>query len=43
MDIKPWEWDYPMYTGENSDMYGFYYPEDLENIKQLDEMEKSVK
>jgi hypothetical protein len=35
MDIKPWEWDWENYTGENADMIGFFYPEDIANIEQI--------
>ena len=35
MGIKPWEWDYESYP-EGSDMIGFFYPEDVENIKGIE-------
>ena len=35
MGIKPWEWDFERY-GNNKDMIGFFYNDDLENIKQID-------
>jgi hypothetical protein len=37
--IKPWEWDYENYSEENSDMIGFFYPEDINTIEQLREFE----
>lgn len=33
--IKPWEWDWENYSGENEDMYGRFYPEDWENIQAI--------
>lgn len=39
LGIKPWEWDYERYSEDRQDMIGFYYLEDLENIKQLDKLE----
>ena len=39
--LKPWEWDYENYTGENSDMIGLFYPEDLANIEMIDKLEKA--
>lgn len=39
----PWTWDYDNYSGENSDMVGFYYSEDIENIMQLKRMDKDAK
>lgn len=34
--IYPWQWDWDNYGGDNnSDMIGFYYPEDLPVIMQL--------
>ena len=38
-DIMPWQWDYPNYSGENSDMIGFFYPEDIGTIKDIMNME----
>ena len=38
-DIMPWMWDYDNYTGNNSDMMGFFYPEDLNSIIQIAELE----
>jgi hypothetical protein len=37
--MKPWEWDHDNYGPENPDMIGFFYPEDIENIKTLHEFE----
>jgi hypothetical protein len=37
--IMPWNWDYYNYTGQNSDMMGFFYPEDLAAIKQIQELQ----
>lgn len=38
--IKPWEWDWENYSGENSDMIGFYYDEDINAIEQLKGFER---
>jgi hypothetical protein len=38
-NIMPWHWDYFNYTGENSDMIGFFYPEDINAIIQIRELE----
>jgi hypothetical protein len=35
-NIKPWEWDWEHYSGENANMYGFFYPEDVANLEQID-------
>jgi len=40
-NIMPWYWDYDNYTGENSDMYGFFYPEDINAIIQIRELENT--
>ena len=37
--IKPWEWDWQNYSGENEDMMGRFYPEDIANITQIEEFE----
>jgi hypothetical protein len=37
--IMPWQWDYDNYTGNNSDMIGFFYPEDLAAITQIRQLE----
>ncbi len=37
--MKPWEWDHDSYGPENQDMIGFFYPEDIENIKTLNKFE----
>lgn len=42
LGIKPWEWDFDTYSND-PEMIGFYYKEDLENIKQLDAYERSIK
>jgi hypothetical protein len=36
--IKPWEWDHDNYTGtpEKESMFGRFYDEDIENIRQID-------
>ena len=39
MGIKPWEWDHENYSGDRIDMIGFFYPEDIENIKQIEHYE----
>jgi len=31
----PWHWDYDNYTGDNADMMGFFYPEDIAAIDQI--------
>jgi hypothetical protein len=31
----PWEWDWDNYSGENADMVGFFYPEDIANILSI--------
>lgn len=33
--IMPWHWDYDNYTGDNADMMGFFYPEDIAAIDQI--------
>ena len=38
-DIMPWNWDYDNYTGINADMVGFFYPEDLAAIQQIQQLE----
>ena len=35
----PWQWDYENYYDENSDMIGFFYPEDINSIIQIKVME----
>ena len=37
--IMPWMWDYDNYTGDNADMLGFFYPEDLAAIGQIQQLE----
>jgi hypothetical protein len=32
----PWMWDYENYIGDRVDMIGFFYPEDVENIKGIE-------
>ena len=34
----PWQWDFKNYWGSprKEDMIGFFYPEDIENIKQIE-------
>ena len=37
--IFPWQWDYASYPlGTKDEMYGVFYPEDIENIFQIDMM-----
>jgi hypothetical protein len=36
--IKPWEWDHDNYA-DRPEAIGFFFPEDIENIKQIDYME----
>ncbi len=38
-DIMPWMWDWENYTGDKSDMVGFFYPEDINAIMQIQELE----
>lgn len=33
--VKPWEWDHKRYGEKNKDMIGFFYNDDLQNIRQL--------
>jgi len=33
--IMPWQWDYDRYMDNNADMIGFFYPEDLAAILQI--------
>lgn len=42
LGIKPWEWDYENYQ-KDKEMIGFFYPEDVINIEQLEEFERSMK
>ena len=37
--VMPWQWDYENYSGDNKDMVGFFYPEDIEAIEQLKQFE----
>ena len=37
--IMPWQWDYDNYTDENKDMIGFFYPEDINAVQQIRELE----
>ena len=37
--IMPWMWDYDNYTGDNADMYGFFYPEDYIAVIQIAQLE----
>ena len=39
----PWMWDADRYGSGREDMIGFFYQDDLENIKQLDEYERNRK
>ena len=38
-NIMPWMWDYDNYTGNNSDMIGFFYPEDYNAVVQIQQLE----
>ena len=43
-NIMPWMWDHEHYDNEyNSDMIGFFYPEDLYAILQLQYLEGQAK
>ena len=35
MNVYPWQWDWENYTGVNSDMMGFFYPEDINAVDQV--------
>ena len=37
----PWMWDWENYTGDKEDMKGFFYPEDLAAIRQIQELENN--
>jgi len=37
--IMPYMWDFEHYTGDNADMMGFFYPEDINAIMQIRELE----
>lgn len=37
--IMPWQWDTEHYSGENSDMIGWFYPEDIGNILSIMKLE----
>ena len=37
----PYMWDYEHYTGENSDMYGFLYPEDYNAVIQIEQLKNA--
>jgi hypothetical protein len=37
--IYPWMWDWENYSGINTDMIGFFYPEDLAAIRQIKQFE----
>ena len=38
-DIMPCMWDWENYTGYKQDMVGFFYPEDINAIMQIQELE----
>ena len=38
-DIMPWMWDYDNYSGDRQDMIGFFYPEDVNAIIQIQQLE----
>ncbi|HTH22148.1 MAG TPA: hypothetical protein VL854_08020 [Nitrososphaeraceae archaeon] len=43
-NIMPWMWDHEHYDNEyNSDMIGFFYPEDLYAILQIQYLEGQAK
>ena len=33
--VMPWQWDHENYTGDNKDMYGYFYEEDINAILQI--------
>jgi hypothetical protein len=35
----PWQWDYENYYFGNEDMIGFFYPEDINTMIQIKQME----
>ena len=39
--IMPWQWDYYNYTGDNADMVGLFYPEDINAILQIAQLESA--
>jgi len=47
MGVMPWHWDYEYYTGSADKDWmrknQMFYPEDLENIKGIQEYEKQRK
>jgi hypothetical protein len=40
-NIMPWNWDYKNYSGENSDMIGFLYPEDYNSVIQIEQLKNA--
>ncbi len=39
--VMPWMWDYYNYTGDNTDMIGFFYPEDYHAVIQIEDLERA--
>ena len=33
-------WDWENYSGDRADMVGFFYEEDIQNMKQIDDYER---
>ena len=36
--VMPYMWDYENYTGDNTDMQGFFYPEDYNAVIQIEQL-----
>jgi hypothetical protein len=37
MGVKPWEWDHEHYSNGHESYIGFFFPEDIENMKQIEQ------
>ena len=42
-NIMPWMWDTENYMDENKDMYGYFYPEDINAVLQLRQLDEEYK
>jgi len=40
-NIMPWMWDYKNYSDDNSDMIGFFYPEDYNSVMQIEQLKNA--
>jgi len=38
-NVMPWQWDFINYGPHNEDMVGFFYPEDINTIIEIMQME----